>query len=502
MQGNKVRKAVIVGGGTAGWMSASLLAKLLGRELEITLIESDDIGTVGVGEATIPPLQIFNNVLGIDENAFLKATQGTFKLGIQFENWGAVGDKYMHAFGPIGRQIGMNAFHHHWLRAKAAGHASDLWDYSFNYQVAKADRFTRMKQIPNSPLEGLVHAFHFDAGLYARFLRAACEQAGVKRVEGMITHANLDGESGHIASVSLKDGEEITGDLFIDCSGFRALLIGEALGVGYEEWTHWLPCNRAVAVPAENGRRLRPYTQSIAHKAGWQWRIPLQHRAGNGHVFCSEYMSEDEATSILMGNLEGKALAEPRTLQFKTGRRNSFWVKNCVAVGLASGFMEPLESTSIHLIQTAIVRLAQMFPSLGFEESLREEYNRQLTFEYERIRDFIILHYRANKRSDSAFWQHCAAMPVPESLSHRMNLFEDSGLIFREGGELFAEVAWLQVMWGQGLRAREFSPLASGLGDTQLDDYLANLKQIIDTSAAKVPAHKDFIVRYCAAAGQ
>ena len=499
MQPERVKKVIIVGGGTAGWMSASLLVKLLGSQLEITLVESDAIGTVGVGEATIPPIQIFNNVLGLDEDDFLKATQGTFKLGIQFENWGRIGDKYMHAFGAVGRQIGMTPFQHFFQRAKAAGHSADLWDFSFNYQVAKQDRFARLPKIPNSPLEGLTHAFHFDAGLYAQYLRKGSEASGVNRIEGLITDVALDSESGHIQSVTLKDGNVIEGDLFIDCSGFRSLLMGEALGVGYEDWTHWLPCDRAVAVPAENGPRMRPYTQSIAHKAGWQWRIPLQHRAGNGHVFCSDHISEDEATATLMGNLEGKPLAEPRTLRFTTGRRDKFWFKNCVAVGLSSGFMEPLESTSIHLIQMSIVRLVQMFPSLGFDAVNMAEYNKQVGFEFERIRDFIILHYHANERTDSDFWKRCREMDVPDTLTEKMELYKATSRIFRENNELFTETAWLQVLHGQRIEAKGYSPLADQLTDAQLNEYFANLKQIIDTNAVKLPSQKDFIAKHCAA---
>ncbi|TNE65841.1 MAG: tryptophan 7-halogenase [Alphaproteobacteria bacterium] len=502
VQGNRISKVVIVGGGTAGWMSASLLVKLLGNTVDITLVESDDIGTVGVGEATIPPIQIFNNVLGLNEDDFMRQTQATFKLGIQFENWGRIGDKYMHAFGAIGRPLGLVPFHHHWLRAKAAGQVPDLWDFSFNYKVAKSDRFDRLPRIPNSPLEGTVHAFHFDAGLYARYLRAGSQQAGVKRIEGRIIHTSLNAESGFIEAVRLEDGKEVAGDLFIDCSGFRALLIGDALGVGYEDWTHWLPCDRAVAVPAENGARTRPYTQSIAHSAGWQWRIPLQHRAGNGHVFSSAHMSEDEATSVLMGNLEGAPLAEPRTLRFRTGRRARSWYRNCVAIGLSSGFMEPLESTSIHLIQTGIVRLAQMFPAAGSDACTIAEYNAQLAFEYERIRDFIILHYKATERSDTAFWRQCRDMEVPESLKHRMALFEATGRIFRDNNELFAEVAWLQVMLGQGIVPRDYQPLADVLPLPQLMEYLANLKQIIDANVPKLPSHKDFIARHCAGVRQ
>lgn len=506
MPENRIKKIVIVGGGTAGWMSASLLVKLFGKHTNITLIESEDIGTVGVGEATIPPIQVFNNVLGLKEDEFLKATQGTFKLGIQFENWGKLGDKYMHAFGAIGRQIGMVNFHHYWLRAQreglVKGKENTLWDYSFNNKVAKADRFARVAQIPNSPLEGLTHAFHFDAGLYAQYLRRGSEQLGVKRIEGLITESKLHPETGFIDAVVLKGGRVIDGDLFLDCTGFRSLLMGEALGVEYEDWTRWLPCDRAIAVPAKNGLRLRPYTQSIAHKAGWQWRIPLQHRAGNGHVFCSDFMSEDEATNILMNNLEGEAFAEPRTLRFRTGRRQKFWHKNCVAIGLSSGFMEPLESTSIHLIQTSIVRLAQMFPSAGFDLVNESEYNRQIAFEFEKIRDFIILHYHANSRTDSAFWQQCREMEIPESLKHKIDLFKATGRIFREGNELFTENGWLQVLVGQGIIPADYHPMADDLTDVQLSELMANLKLIIDSNVSKLPTHNDFIARHSAAALQ
>ncbi|WP_434783315.1 tryptophan halogenase family protein [Gimibacter soli] len=502
MQDMRIRRVVIVGGGTAGWMSAALLTKVLGTGLSITLIESDEIGTVGVGEATIPPIQVFNQAIGMNEADFVKATGGTFKLGIEFENWGGLGDRYMHAFGTIGRPLGLTPFHNFWLRARQAGRADagSLWNYSFNYQAASRDRYARLDRIPNSPLEGIVEAYHFDAGLYARFLRQGSEAGGVKRIEGMIMGVNRDGENGFIRSVTLKSGETVEGDLFIDCSGFRALLIGEALGVGYEDWTRWLPCDRAIAVPAENGPRLRPYTQSIAHKAGWQWRIPLQHRAGNGHVFSSNHMSEDEAAAILMGNLEGKPLADPRTIRFRTGRRATFWEKNCVSVGLSSGFLEPLESTSIHLIQTSIVRLVQMFPDLNFAAANIAEYNAQVGFEYERVRDFIILHYHLNRRTDSAFWTACREMAVPESLTHRLDLFRQTGRIFRENNELFSEVAWLQVMVGQGLMPESFTPLADKLSDDQLGRYLADLRQIIDANAGRLPGHREAVARLIASA--
>ncbi|PHZ85413.1 tryptophan halogenase family protein [Paremcibacter congregatus] len=499
MTAEPIQKLVIVGGGTAGWMSASLLVKLMGADLDITLVESDEIGTVGVGEATIPPIQTFNNVLGLDENAFLRQTQGTFKLGIQFENWGAPGDKYMHAFGPIGRELGFSAFHHFWLRRAKQGASDSLWDYSLNYQAAKADKFARLDHLPGSSLPGLTHAFHFDAGLYARYLRAGSEQMGVRRVEGRITQTQLNSETGFIEAVILEDGTRLEGDLFLDCSGFRSLLMGEALQVGYEDWTHWLPCDRAIAVPAENGPRLRPYTQSIAHQAGWQWRIPLQNRAGNGHVYCSDHISEDEATAVLMNNLEGMPLAEPRTLRFTTGRRAKFWHKNCIAVGLSSGFMEPLESTSIHLIQTAVVRLAQMFPTKAFDAVNEGEYNRQLGFEYERIRDFIILHYHTNQRTDSPFWTTCREMAIPESLQHKMDLFTATGRIFRENNELFTEDGWLQVMIGQGLRPASYHPLADQVPMDTLTDFMANLRGLHQRALTDLPSHTAFIAAHCAA---
>jgi len=501
MQENRVQKVVIVGGGTAGWMTAGLLVKLLGPQIDLTLVESDDIGIIGVGEATIPPIRIFNNVLGLDEDDFMHRTQATFKLGIQFENWGAVGNKYMHAFGPVGHDTGLFPFYHYWLRAKAEGMAGDLWDYSFNYQVAKADRFSRLDRIPDSPLEGLNHAFHFDAMLYAGYLRRGCEQSGVKRIEGLVTHTELNPETGFVDALLLKDGTKITGDFFVDCTGFRSLLMGGALGIGFDDWSEWCRVDRAVAIPAENGERLRPYTQSIAQKAGWMWRIPLQHRAGNGHVYCSDYMSDDEATDILLNNLEGKALADPRIFSFTVGRRKKFWHKNCVAIGLASGFLEPLESTAIHLIQNSVVRLAQMFPTTNFDQANEDEYNRQVAFEYQSIRDFIILHYKATGRADSPFWQQARDMEIPQSLKHRMALFEATGRIFRENNELFSEAAWLQVMYGQGLKPKNYHPMADALNEEEFRGFMVDIKTIIDSNVLKLPSHRDFIAGHCSALG-
>lgn len=494
-----IKKLVIVGGGTAGWMVAALAGKLMGRQLTIELVESDQIGTVGVGEATIPPIQVFNKAVGIDENAFLRATQGTIKLGIEFKNWGNAGDSYMHAFGPVGRRLGMVPFHHYWLRAQASGDSSDLWQYSFNQQAAFAGKFDRMAKIPGSPLDGLAHAFHFDAGLYAQFLRAGCKNFGIKRTEGLIEAVHQDNETGYVTSVELKDGTNIEGDLFVDCTGFRGLLIEQTLETGYEDWSHYLPCDRALAVPSENIEPPRPYTQSIAHTAGWQWRIPLQHRTGNGHVYCSDFMSDDEATAILLENLEGKNLRDPIKIPFKTGRRKKFWNKNVVAIGLSSGFLEPLESTSIHLIQQSLVRLMRMFPTSRFDQSNVDEYNKQVGFEFDVIRDFIILHYHVNKRTDSPFWKHCAAMNIPESLKHRLRLFQDTGRVFRFNNELFAEPAWLQVLIGQGIKPTSYSPMAQDIDDTELAGFFSDLKTIMAGGLAQLPSHADFIDRHCKA---
>lgn len=494
-----IKKLVIVGGGTAGWMVAALAGKLMGRQLSIELVESDQIGTVGVGEATIPPIQIFNKAVGIEENAFLKATQGTIKLGIEFQNWGAHGDSYMHAFGPVGRRLGMVPFHHYWLRAQAAGDTSGLWDYSFNQQAAYAGKYDRMAKIPGSPLDGLSHAFHFDAGLYAKFLRGGSKNFGIKRTEGLIEKVHQDSETGFVTSVELKGGTLVQGDLFVDCTGFRGLLIEETLKTGYEDWSHYLPCDRALAVPSENVGPPRPYTQSIAHSAGWQWRIPLQHRTGNGHVYCSEFISDDEATSVLLSNLEGESLKDPVIIPFKTGRRKKFWNKNVVAIGLSSGFLEPLESTSIHLIQQSLVRLMRMFPTSRFDQSNVDEYNNQVGFEFDVIRDFIILHYHVNQRTDSLFWQRCAQMEIPESLQHRLSLFWETGGIFRFNNELFAEPAWLQVLIGQGIKPKSFSQLARDISDEELSGFFTDLKTIMAGGLKQLPSHQQYIDRHCAA---
>ena len=499
LTGNRVRTLVIVGGGTAGWMTAALLAKTFGRTLSITLIESEAIGTVGVGEATIPPIQLYNQALGFDEDDFIRRTQGTIKLGIEFQGWGRPGDRYMHAFGGIGHHHGLSPFVHYFLRAKAAGSTDSLWDYSLNECAARAGKFARLERIEGTPLPGLNYAFHFDAGLYAKYLRAYAERAGVVRREGTIVDVSLGGSDGFIESVTLDDGVRIDGEMFVDCSGFRALLIGEALKTPYIDWSHWLPCDRAVAVQSENAGEPRPYTQSIAHRAGWQWRIPLQHRTGNGHVFASSHISEDEATSKLLENLEGRAITNPRVLRFTAGRRETFWTRNCVAIGLSSGFLEPLESTSIHLIQSAVVKLATLFPDREFNPAYGREYNRQVIDEIEGIRDFIIMHYHLNQRSGDDLWDSCREMAVPDSLARRIELFRETGRIFREQNELFHEVGWMQVMMGQNLIPERYDHMADALPEAELQEFLANLKTIMKGVVSRMSSHADFIARNCAA---
>jgi len=495
----RIRKVVIVGGGTAGWMTAATLAKLFGSSLDIQLVESDDIGIVGVGEATIPQIRLFNGTLGIDEDDFIRHTQGTFKLGIEFVDWTRPGHRYIHAFGPVGgRDLGLVPFHHYWLKLHRRGAVGEIGDYTFNTVAARAGKFMRGTELVNSPLSNVFHAFHFDAGLYARYLRTYAEQRGVRRTEGRIVDSVLGADNGFVEAVILDGGERIEGELFIDCSGFRGLLIEQALKTGYEDWSHWLPCDRALAVPCASVSPLTPYTRSTARDAGWQWRIPLQHRIGNGHVYCSGFVGDDEATATLLANLDGEALAEPRPLRFVTGMRRKFWNRNCVAIGLASGFMEPLESTSIHFIQSAIAKLVAFFPDRRFAQTDIDEYNRQLQFEYERSRDFIVLHYKATQR-DGAFWRYCRDMPIPDSLAHKIELFRASARIFREHEELFTEASWVQVLLGQAILPEAQHPIVDLLSDTELLQFAAGIKGVLERSAAAMPTHEQFIARHCAA---
>jgi tryptophan halogenase len=503
MSSAAINDIVIVGGGTAGWMAAAAFSKVAHGRYRIRVVESDEIATVGVGEATIPGIKLFNRALQIDENEFLRMTQGTFKLGIEFVNWGRIGDRYMHGFGTIGQDAGAVACHHYWLKQRMTGQAADLAALSINTLAAKQSKYMRGRpDMVGSPLADIANAFHFDAGLYAQYLRRQSEARGVLRTEGKIVDVVLRPADAFIDSLVLASGERITGDFFVDCSGIRALLIGKALRVPYEDWSNWLPCDRAVAVPCESVEPLEPYTRATAHSAGWQWRIPLQHRIGNGHVYSSRFMSQDEATSILMSNLDGKALADPRHIPFVPGRRQKTWVKNCVAVGLSSGFFEPIESTNIHLIQTAVQRVISLFPTGEFHQPGIDEYNKQTQFEYERIRDFIVLHYKATHRTDSPFWIHCRNMSIPDTLAHKIDLFGSTGMIFRDGAELFAEASWVQVMIGQGIRPESYHPLVDVLTADELRRYLDDVQSVIRKCVNVMPSHAQFIAEHCAAAAQ
>ncbi|QMW22160.1 tryptophan halogenase family protein [Sandaracinobacteroides saxicola] len=481
-----IRQIVIAGGGTAGWMAAAAFATLLPPAYRISLVESEEIGTVGVGEATIPMIRLFNQALKLDEADFMAATQGSYKLGIVFDGWRVPGERYIHAFGPVGRDLGLIPFHHYWLRAKAT--AGDLWDYSLNAAAAYAGRMSLDTPPANAALPGISSAFHFDAGLYAAMLRRHAEARGVTRHEGRIARLEQHSESGYATALHLQNGMRIPGDLFIDCTGFRALLIGETLGIGYQDWRHWLPCDRALAVPCEGVAAITPYTRATARDAGWQWRIPLQHRTGNGHVYCSDHLSDDEAAATLLANLDGKALADPKPLRFTTGMRNHQWSHNVISLGLSSGFMEPLESTSIHLIQSGISRLLAFLPNQAIAPAARTEFNRQSAFEFERIRDFLILHYHANERP-GPFWAACRAMRIPDSLAAKIERFRATGGISREADELFTEVGWLQVLLGQGIMPTDHHPMADALNDAELADYLATLKRLIAQRVAAYPAH-------------
>ena len=500
MNENGIKNVVIVGGGTAGWMSAAALSELLPLGYNYRLVESDQISTIGVGEATIPSMRNFNMHLGIDENEFIRATQGTFKLGIEFVNWGKQGDHYFHGFGSVGRDQPTANFFHYWLKLNQLGTVGGLDPYSINTVASQLGKFSIGRpDLPNSPLSDLSYAYHFDAGLYAKFLRAYSEQRGVKRTEGRIVDTLLRDADGFIDAIVMENGEKIYGDFFIDCSGMVGLLIEKALHTGYEDWSHWLPCDHAIAVPCESSKDMRALTRSTAHAAGWQWRIPLQHRTGNGHVFSSKYMSADEAQNILMNNLDGKPLAEPRQIKFTTGRRKKAWNKNCVAIGLSAGFMEPLESTSIHLVKTGLMRLLSFFPDKGFDQVDVDTYNRLCEKEYAQIRDFLILHYKVNARDDSAFWRYCQQMEVPESLQEKLDLFASHGRILRENEELFPEDSWLQVMHGQGIRPRSYNPVVDQRSKDDIAGFLYNTQMVIRKCVDAMPGHVEYIKANCMA---
>jgi len=490
---------VIVGGGTAGWMAAAGLARSLNNgHTRIKLIESDAIGIVGVGEATIPSIRSYLSMLKIDENDFVRNTQGTFKLGIEFVDWFKPGHRYLHPFGRIGAEIDpMLPFHQHFLKYKTLKPDADIKDFSLTSVAARAGKFT---SDPNRqlPPNHWTYAYHFDASLVAKYLRQYAEAQGIERIEGKVTRVNQH-ENGFIKSVSLESGEDISGDFFIDCTGFRSLLLGNTLGIDYHDWSHYLPCNRAVAVPSEKIEAPIPYTRSTARPAGWQWRIPLQHRTGNGYVYAGDYLSDDEASATLLANLDGKALDDPRLIRFTTGRRDVVWEKNCVALGLSAGFLEPLESTAIHLIQVGVAWLLALLPDKNFNQTEIDEYNRIVTGIYEQTRDFLILHYKATERDDSDFWRRCRDMEIPETLATRMELFRNGGRCLIGGDELFALTSWLAVLMGQGVMPEGMNELVNSRSDDELVRMLDEIKGRISQTANTLPTHAEHIASNCAA---
>lgn len=493
MNQREIRKVVIAGGGTAGWIAAAALSHQFRGILEIVLVESDEIGTVGVGESTIPPIRAFHRILGIDEQEFMRATAATFKLGISFENWRVPGENYLHPFGVTGKSTWACEFHHFWLHALARGMQSELGEYCLEHQAALAARFA------TGPQESINYAYHLDASVYARFLRKFAENFGVRRMEGKILKVRQHVESGFIEGLELESGEVIDGDFFVDCTGFRGLLIEQTLHTGYEDWGHWLPCDSAVAVQTESTGPAVPYTRAIAHEAGWRWRIPLQHRVGNGLVYCSRYMTDEQATGRLMDEVDGKAIIKPRVIRFRTGRRRKVWSKNVLALGLASGFVEPLESTSIHVIITGVTRLIHLFPFSGVSQTLVDQYNEDAQAEMERIRDFIVLHYHATARDDSPFWRYCARMEVPGSLERRIRMFRERGHAWQRDNELFRVDSWTHVMLGQGIRPEHYHHLTTAMPDQNLARFLEAIRMAVAKSVDAMPTHQEFVERYARA---
>ena len=491
---------VIAGGGTAGWMAAAAFARFAPKSTKVTLVESEAIGTVGVGEATIPQIHLFNGALGLDEAEFLRETKGSFKLGIEFDGWRREGESYMHAFGSIGRGAGLLPFHQYWLRGKKQGIAKPLIRYSLNELAARTMRMQRGRRTPQSP--ELPYAYHFDAGLYAAYLRRFAEARGVERREGLISRVEQNSESGDVTALTLEDGTTLAGDFFIDCTGFRGLLIEQALGAGFDDWSDYLPCDRAVAVPCEGGGDFTPYTRSIARKAGWQWRIPLQHRIGNGLVYSSAHLEDDAASDILLANLDGAPQGDPRPIRFTTGKRRKHWSHNCLALGLAAGFMEPLESTSIHLIQSAISSFLSVLPHGETKPSIRDWFNEQADFEWTRIRDFLVLHYFANEREGEAFWDDMRNMTLPVTLEEKLANWKAAGFIHREHEELFTDTGWFQVLVGQGVAAQAYNPLADNLSDEDLAALLDGTEIALVEEVRQMPRHLDTLQNIVRSAAQ
>jgi len=490
---------VIAGGGTAGWMVAVAFARFLEGSYRLRLVESDEIGTVGVGEATIPQIRLFKDALGMDEDALLRATDGTFKLGIEFVDWREPGHRYMHAFGAVGRDVGLISFQHYWLRARAMGVAKSLDHYALNELAARRAKMRRGAALTARTIPDLPYAYHFDASLFAKMLRGFAQGLGVEREEGRILGVELK-ETGDVAALALDGERRIEGDIFIDCTGFRAVLIEQALQTGFEDWSHWLPCDRALAVPSARTEPLLPYTQTFAHEAGWRWRIPLQHRVGNGYVFSSRFQDEESARQSLIAGMDGPPVADPRLIRFAPGARRRPWVGNVVAIGLSSGFLEPLESTSIQLIMDAVGRLVELFPDRDFHPGLAAEFNRRMAQQYESIRDFIILHYKLTERTDSEFWRYCAAMTVPDTLAHQIELYRSSGRVIILDRESFAEQSWFSIMHGLGLEPRTLDPFVELVDLERLRTHFARLRQAIAGTVAGVPSHDDFVERYAKAA--
>lgn len=492
-----IANIVILGGGSAGWMAAAALSNALENNCRITLVESEEIATVGVGEATIPPIKLFNRQLGIGEAEFLRQTQGTFKLGIEFKGWKRAGASYFHPFGPFGADFDFISLHQYWLKESLAGNAGGLCDYSMAWQLAKQNKFehpVRDKRLVQSTFD---YAYHFDAGLYARFLRNYAEQRGVTRIEGKVKEVQLEANRGFIQSLLMTDGSVVNGEFFIDCSGFSSILARKTLGVIYESWSQWLPCDRAWAVPSQLDGEIKPYTKSTASSAGWRWRIPLQSRQGNGHVYCSSFLDDQAALDLLIENLDTPAIADPKLISFETGRLVSSWTKNCVALGLAGGFLEPLESTSLHLIQTGITRLLALFPDQSMDPLLAQEFNRITKLEYEAIRDFLILHYCVNSRHGEAFWDRCREMPIPDTLAYKIEHFKRYGRLVAQGFELFQNPSWLAVMIGQGILPEQCEPLVYARSSVAAPGKLAGLLEVMKSVADQAAPHSQYLKSYC-----
>ncbi len=494
----RLRQLVIVGGGTAGWMTAAAFAKaLIPAGYQVTLVESEAIGTVGVGEATIPTIRAFNSLLGLDEFDFLKHTQGTYKLGIEFVDWGALGSSYIHPFGNIGLAQGPLAFYHYWLRHFLQGNTRTLEDYCVSIKAARALRFAPPVQKPGSWLHHINYAYHFDAGLYARYLRQHAETQGVKRREGKIQQVEQHPDTGDITGLRLDTGEIINGDFFIDCSGFHSLLLGKTLGIDYLDWSHWLPCDSALAVQTQNTQPPRPYTRALAREAGWQWQIPLQHRTGNGYVYASKFTNEESALNRLVNSLEGELISNPRQIHFTAGMRRAFWVGNCVGIGLSSGFLEPLESTSIYLIQTGIAKLINQFPAADFDQQDRDLYNQAIAEEYLSVRDFIVLHYKASQRTDTEFWRYCQAMPIPDSLQQKMDYYQRKGRLILKPNDIFREESWISVLVGQHISPLDCHPLTELKSAEELMLFMQRVKENVQATVDMMPLHSEFIARFC-----